>query len=104
MAPEQATGSTLDARADIFSFGAMLYEMVPGQRAFAGTSTVETLSAVIRAQPKAPSAIVPGVPATLKAVRAHMRLTQVALAELLGVTWRRSRAGRRGSGESRSWP
>ena len=56
--PEQATGGTVDARSDIFSFGAMLYEMVTGARAFAGTSTADTLSAVIRAQPKPPSAIV----------------------------------------------
>jgi eukaryotic-like serine/threonine-protein kinase len=68
MAPEQATGRTVDARADIFSFGAMLYEMVTGQRAFAGTSTAETLSAVIRAQPKAPSAVIPGVPSDLEKV------------------------------------
>ena len=40
----------------------MLYEMVTGARAFAGTSTADTLSAVIRAQPKAPSAIVPRSP------------------------------------------
>ena len=55
MAPEQATGGAVDARSDIFSFGAMLYEMATGVRAFAGTSTDDTLSAVIRAQPKAPS-------------------------------------------------
>ena len=54
--------------ADIFSFGAMLYEMVTGQRAFAGTSTAETLSAVIRAQPKTPSAVVPGIPSDLEKV------------------------------------
>ena len=52
MSPEQATGGPVDARSDIFSFGAMLYEMVTGARAFAGTSTADTLSAVIRAQPK----------------------------------------------------
>ena len=52
MAPEQATGGTVDARTDIFSFGAMLYEMVTGSRAFPGASTADTLGAVIRAQPK----------------------------------------------------
>ena len=46
----------------------MLYEMVTGARAFAGTSTADTLSAVIRAQPKAPSAVVPGVPSDLEKV------------------------------------
>jgi serine/threonine protein kinase len=46
MSPEQATGGQVDARSDIFNFGAMLYEMVTGQRAFAGTSTAETLNAV----------------------------------------------------------
>jgi eukaryotic-like serine/threonine-protein kinase len=66
MAPEQATGGPVDARSDIFSFGAMLYEMVTGARAFSGTSTADTLSAVIRAQPKAPSAVVPGIPSDLE--------------------------------------
>jgi serine/threonine protein kinase len=66
MAPEQAMGGTVDVRSDIFSFGAMLYEMVTGARAFAGTSTADTLSAVVRAQPKAPSAIVPGIPNDLE--------------------------------------
>jgi eukaryotic-like serine/threonine-protein kinase len=68
MSPEQATGAKVDARSDIFSFGAMLYEMVTGQRAFAGTSTAHTLEAVIRAQPKRPTEIVPGVPSDLEKV------------------------------------
>jgi serine/threonine protein kinase/Tol biopolymer transport system component len=68
MAPEQATGASVDARSDIFSFGAMLYEMVTGTRAFAGTSTADTLSAVIRAQPKLPTAIVPDLPGDLEKV------------------------------------
>ena len=68
MAPEQATGGTVDARTDIFSFGAMLYEMVTGSRAFPGASTDETLSAVIRAQPKPPSAVVAAMPGDLERV------------------------------------
>ncbi len=68
MSPEQATGQPVDARSDIFSFGAMLYEMVTGQRAFAGTSMAETLASVIRAQPKNPSAVVSGVPADLEKI------------------------------------
>ena len=56
MAPEQAAGDTTDVRSDIFSFGAMLYEMVTGQRAFAGKSAAETLELVLQARPSPPRA------------------------------------------------
>jgi serine/threonine protein kinase len=68
MSPEQAAGKKVDGRSDIFSFGAMLYEMVTGRRAFAGNSTAETLAAVLREQPKAPSELTPGVPRDLEKV------------------------------------
>ena len=45
MSPEQVRGQAADARSDLFSFGAMLYEMVCGERAFKGEHTIETLSA-----------------------------------------------------------
>jgi serine/threonine protein kinase len=61
MAPEQAIGNKVDARSDVFSFGAVLYEMVTGRRAFAGNSRAETLAAVLREQPRAPSELTPGV-------------------------------------------
>jgi Tol biopolymer transport system component/predicted Ser/Thr protein kinase len=51
MSPEQALGRPVDARADIFSLGAVLYEGVSGQRAFTGASEVDTLHAVIHATP-----------------------------------------------------
>jgi eukaryotic-like serine/threonine-protein kinase len=51
MSPEQAKGCRLDARSDIFSFGAVLYEMLSGTRAFSGTTTPEVLSAVLRDDP-----------------------------------------------------
>jgi Tol biopolymer transport system component/tRNA A-37 threonylcarbamoyl transferase component Bud32 len=57
MSPEQAEGKDLDARSDIFSFGAVLYEMITGQRAFPGTSRLATLSAVLRDEPVAPREI-----------------------------------------------
>ena len=66
MAPEQATGGAVDARSDIFSFGAMLYEMATGTRAFGGKTVADTLAAVIRAQPAPPSEAVPGLPRELE--------------------------------------
>jgi eukaryotic-like serine/threonine-protein kinase len=51
MSPEQAQGKTLDERSDIFSFGAVLYELLSGNRPFRGGSTVEVLSAVLRDEP-----------------------------------------------------
>jgi eukaryotic-like serine/threonine-protein kinase len=57
MAPEQATGGKVDARSDVFSFGAVLYEMATGARAFDGRSSAETLAAVIAGQPTPPTQI-----------------------------------------------
>jgi serine/threonine protein kinase len=51
MAPEQAEGKPLDERSDVFSFGAVLYEMLSGNRAFRGNSTATVLSAVLRDDP-----------------------------------------------------
>jgi len=51
MAPEQVRGQTSDHRADIFSFGAVLYEMLTGRRAFRGDSAVETMSAILKEEP-----------------------------------------------------
>ncbi|HKE20778.1 MAG TPA: protein kinase, partial [Bryobacteraceae bacterium] len=51
MSPEQAAGKPADRRADIWSFGAVLYEMLAGKRAFAGESISETLASVLKAEP-----------------------------------------------------
>ena len=51
MAPEQVHGQPADHRSDIFSFGAILYEMLAGQRAFSGRSNVETLNAILTVDP-----------------------------------------------------
>jgi serine/threonine protein kinase len=48
MSPEQAKGRVVDRRADIWAFGAVLYEMLSGQRAFRGEDTSDTLAAVLR--------------------------------------------------------
>ncbi|MEQ1354423.1 MAG: protein kinase, partial [Candidatus Acidiferrum sp.] len=51
MAPEQARGKVVDRRADIWSFGAVLYEMFTGKVAFKGETVSDTLAAVIRGEP-----------------------------------------------------
>ncbi len=51
MAPEQARGKRVDKRADIWSFGVVLYEMVTGQRLFRGEDLTDTLASVVRDQP-----------------------------------------------------
>jgi serine/threonine-protein kinase len=66
MSPEQAEGKRVDARSDIFSFGAVLYEMITGRRAFKGDSDVSTLSAVLRDEATPISALVPDVPHELE--------------------------------------
>ena len=51
MSPEQVRGQKVDQRSDIFSLGAVMYEMLSGRRAFRGTSAVETLSAILKEDP-----------------------------------------------------
>lgn len=51
MSPEQVRGEAVDSRSDIFSFGAVLYELVSGARAFKGDTDVETLSAILKQDP-----------------------------------------------------
>jgi eukaryotic-like serine/threonine-protein kinase len=51
MAPEQAKGRTVDRRADIWAFGAVLYEMLTGQRAFAGEDITDTIVSVVSKEP-----------------------------------------------------
>ena len=58
MSPEQAEGKKIDARSDVFSFGAVLYEMITGRRSFAGDSQVAILSKVLNEEPPAPGTIV----------------------------------------------
>lgn len=62
MAPEQAEGKKVDARADIFSFGTVLYEMVTGCRAFQGDTRASTLAAVLKEEPTPAGQIASGLP------------------------------------------
>ncbi|HUA14818.1 MAG TPA: serine/threonine-protein kinase [Verrucomicrobiae bacterium] len=51
MAPEQVRGAAVDSRTDIFAFGAVLYEMLSGQRAFRRNTAAETMTAILREDP-----------------------------------------------------
>jgi len=66
MSPEQAEGKKADARSDVFSFGAVLYEMVTGRMAFRGDSAAATLAAVLEHDPPPPREVVPGLPPDLE--------------------------------------
>lgn len=62
MSPEQAEGRRLDARSDIFSLGAVLYEMVTGTRAFTGESPVATMAEILKTDPAPPGQLVENIP------------------------------------------
>ena len=68
MSPEQAQGIAVDARSDIFSFGAVLYEMATGMRAFTGANGISMLSSVLRDEPRRVQEITPEVPPILSDV------------------------------------
>jgi serine/threonine protein kinase len=68
MAPEQARGRPADARSDIFSVGAILYEMLSGRRAFTGQTPADTLAALLTQDPPEISAISRPVPRALERV------------------------------------
>ena len=94
MSPEQAEGKKIDARSDIFSFGAVLYEMLTGQPAFGRDSTASTLAAILKEEPRPPGELRPGLPLELERILRrclrkepehrfqHMADAKVALEEL----------------------
>jgi len=68
MAPEQLEGKDVDARADIFAFGAVLYEMITGRKAFEGTSQASVISAILSSDPPAVAVLQPSTPPALDQV------------------------------------
>ena len=71
MSPEQVRGKPADHRSDIFSFGAVLYEMLSGRRAFRGESTADTISAILREDPPELSSTNRGINPALERVVNH---------------------------------
>ena len=70
MAPEQVEGKTdkIDARPDIFSFGATLYEMLTGRKAFGGMSSASVIGAIMASEPPPISSLQPMTPPALDRV------------------------------------
>ena len=71
MSPEQVRGQVVDHRSDIFAFGAILYEMLSGKRAFHGSSAAETMSAILKEDPPDLSATNRNVSPSLERILHH---------------------------------
>ncbi len=71
MSPEQVRGHATDHRSDIFSFGAILHEMVTGRRAFRRDSAVETMNAILKEDPPEISGTHPNIPPVLERIVRH---------------------------------
>jgi eukaryotic-like serine/threonine-protein kinase len=71
MSPEQAQGEKVDARSDIFSFGAVLYEMLTGRPAFRRQSNSESVAAILRDDPEPVNHVTPAVPHDLNRLVSH---------------------------------
>jgi Tol biopolymer transport system component len=71
MSPEQVRGKPVDARSDIFSFGAILYEMLSGRRAFRGDTAADTMTAILKEDPPELSETNKNVPPGLQRIVRH---------------------------------
>jgi eukaryotic-like serine/threonine-protein kinase len=71
MAPEQALGGQMDGRADVFSLGIILYEMLTGVNPFAAPNVPDTVMNIVRTSPPAPSSVNAGVPPELDTIAAR---------------------------------
>ena len=68
MSPEQARGEELDPRSDLFSLGAVLYQMATGKKPFTGTNVVTTMNAVMEQKPISPLKLNPALPPDLEGI------------------------------------
>jgi len=68
MSPEQARGLEIDGRSDLFSLGAVLYEMVGGRPPFAGETASDMMAAILLTEPVSVGSLVPGLPVEVEAI------------------------------------
>src|SRR6201987_5257366 len=112
MSPEQARGEDLDARTDLFSLGAVLYEMASGQAAFNGNTSALIFDSILNRTPAAPSTLNPNLPVKLeeiigKAIEKDPDFRYQTAAELRGDLKRLKRdtdSSRPVSGSANRWP
>jgi serine/threonine protein kinase/Tol biopolymer transport system component len=112
MSPEQARGEPLDARTDLFSLGAVFYDMATGQAAFTGGTSAVIFEAILNRAPAAPSALNPNLPPKLeeiigKALEKDRELRYQTAAELRADLKRLKRdtdSSRMQSGRAGAWP
>jgi serine/threonine-protein kinase len=78
MSPEQASGKELDARTDLFSLGAVAYNLLTGEAAFAAPTVTEILMRVVNSDPEPPSRVRPGLPPEVDRIVARALAKDVA--------------------------